>query len=174
VKEASVRLFALAAAAALMFATPTLAADVTVRPMTVDAALQKKFDQDYGVREVGVLEKIVARALERELTRAGASVVEGAPVAVEVTLVDVKPSKPTLRQSMDRPGLDVMRSVSIGGAELRGRIVGADGATLREVSYEWYEHDLLFSAALSTWADAHTAIRRFAGKVGEAYRETGS
>ena len=58
----------------------------------------------------------------------------------------------------------------IGGAELRARIVGADGATLGEVNYEWYESDLLFSTAQTTWSDARLAIRRFADKVGDAYR----
>lgn len=166
------RLFAAAAVAALAvaFASPAAADAVALRPMTVDAALQTKFDDDYGQREIAVLQNIVARALERELTQAGATVADTAPVTVETTLVDVKPSRPTFQQAVDTPGLDTIRSVSVGGAELRARILGADGAVLGEVSYEWFETDLAFSNALSTWGDAHRAIRRFADKVGDAYR----
>ncbi len=155
---------------ALALAAPASAAPVTVRPVAIDAELQKTFDDDYGQREVAILQKIVADALERELTEAGATVADGAPVSIETTLVDVKPSKPTFQQAVDTVGLDTIRSISIGGAELRARIVGADGATLGEVTYEWYESDLLFSTANTTWSDARHAIRRFAGKVGDAYR----
>ncbi len=166
------RLFTAAAIAglALALAAPASAAPVTVRPMAIDAELQKKFDDDYGQREVAVLQRIVADALARELTQAGATISDSAAISIETTLVDVKPSKPTFYQATENIGLDTIRSVSIGGAELRARIVGADGATLGEVTYDWYESDLLFSTAQSTWSDARHAIRRFADKVGNAYR----
>lgn len=166
------RVFTVAAIAGLAFAfaASASAAPVSLRPVSIDADLQKKFDDDYGRREVAVLQKIVTDALARELAQAGATVADGAPVSIETTLVDVKPSKPTFHQAAETIGLDTIRSVSIGGAELRARIVGADGATLGEVNYEWYESDLLFSNANSTWSDARQAIRRFAGKVGDTYR----
>jgi hypothetical protein len=168
------RLFAAAAIVALAFAaaSPAMAADVALRPMTVDAKLQDKFADDYGEREVAVLRKMVESALSRELTQAGATIADSGPVAVETTLVDVKPSRPTFQQAIDKPGLDTIRSISIGGAELHARLVGADGTTLRDVTYEWYESDLAFSTALTTWGDAERAIRRFADKVGDAYRES--
>jgi hypothetical protein len=155
---------------ALALAAPASAAPVTLRPVTIDAKLQKKFDDDYGQREVPILQRIVVEALTRELSDAGATVADGAPVTIETTLVDVKPSKPTFQQATDKIGLDVFRSSSIGGAKLRARIVGADGATLGEVAYDWYESDLQFSTANTTWSDARLAIRRFADKVGDAYR----
>jgi hypothetical protein len=164
------RRFAIAAAfAAAAFASPALAAPVAVKPMAVDPALQETFEDDYGSREIAVLQKIVDEAVRRELVRVGATVADAAPVTVETTLVDVKPSRPTFQQAIDKPGLDTMRSISIGGAELKARLVGADGATLDEVTYEWFETDLLFSAANTTWSDARRAIRQFAREVGEAY-----
>jgi hypothetical protein len=163
------RLFAVAAvsAIALALAAPASAA-VTVKPVAIEADLQKKFEEDYGEREIAVLQRAVATALEREL---GA---DAPSVTIEATLVDVKPSRPTLQQAIDKPGLDVGRSVSLGGAELRARVIGADGATIREVSHKWYETDLLFSDANSTWTDARRSIRRFADKVGDAVRGEGS
>ena len=170
------RLFTVAAIAgfALAFAAPVSAAPVTVRPVSIDAELQKKFDDDYGPREIAILQEIVVDALARELTRAGATLSDNAPVRIETTLVAVKPSKPTFHQAAARIGLDTMRSVSIGGAELRARIVNADGTTLGEVTYEWYESDLQFSTAQTTWSDARRAIRRFADEVGDAYANAGS
>lgn len=166
------RLFAAAAvsALALAFAAPASAAPVTIRPATIDAELQKEFEDNYGTREIAVLQKAIAGALERELTAAGATVGDGAPIAIETTLVNAKPSRPTFQQAIDQPGLDTVRSVSLGGAELRARVVRADGTTLQEVTHKWYEYDLLFSDAATTWSDARRAIRRFADKVGDAYR----
>ncbi|MDX2235840.1 MAG: hypothetical protein NW200_15175 [Hyphomonadaceae bacterium] len=163
------RLFAAVALAGLALATPAFAADVAVRPMAVESALQEKFTDDYGEREIAILQRTVARALERELKQAGATLADDAPLTVETTLVDVKPSRPTFQQAADRPGLDTLRSISVGGAELRARILGADGAVVKEIAYEWYETDLAFSNAITTWADAERAIRRFAHKVGDAY-----
>ena len=166
------RVFAVVAVAglALALAAPASAGAVAVRPVAIDAALQKKFDADYGAREIAVLQRMVTRALTRELNEAGGTVADGAPVAVETTIVDVKPSRPTFQQGVNRPGLDYGRSVSLGGAMLRARIVGADGATLGEVAYRWYEYDLRYATALTTWSDANRAISRFADRVGDAYR----
>jgi hypothetical protein len=166
------RLLSIAAAAALSiaFAATAAAGPVVVRPLAIEADLQKKFEDEYGTREIAELRDALSRALENELRQAGGSVADSGPIAIETTLVDVKPSKPTLEQLSDKPGLDYSRSVSLGGAELRARLVAADGRVLNEFSYDWYESDLLNSTALGTWSDARRAIRRFADKVGDAYR----
>lgn len=166
------RLFAATAfsALALALAAPAVAAPVTVKPVSIDAELQKEFEDNYGEREIAVLQRAIESALAHELTAAGATVSDGAPVVIETTLVNVKPSRPTFQQATDKPGLDIIRSVSLGGAELRARVVRADGTTLSEVNHEWYEYNLEYSNALTTWSDARRAIRRFADKVGDAYR----
>ncbi len=164
------RLLVALAALAVAYAAPAAADPVALRPMTVDAKLQEKFDEDYGAREIAVLQSLVTRALTRELTAAGATIADAAPVTVETTLLDAKPSRPTMQQTIDTPGLDALRSISIGGAELRARLLDANGAPLGEVTYEWFETDLRFSLANGTWSDAQRAIRRFADKVGDAYR----
>jgi len=166
------RVFAFAAALALSMsiAATAHAGPVVVRPLTIDAALQKKFEDDYGSREIATLQSTLTSALTRELRQAGGAVSESGPITIETTLVDVKPSKPTLEQVRHKPGLDQFQSVSLGGAELRARILAADGRVLNEVNYDWYETDLLNMPALTTWSDADRAIRRFADKVAEAYR----
>ncbi|KAF0182250.1 MAG: hypothetical protein IV086_11010 [Hyphomonadaceae bacterium] len=163
------RLITLAAALSFAFAASAAADPVVVRPLAIDAELQKKFEEEYGTREIAELSEAVSQSLASELRQAGGSVADAGPITIETTLVDVKPSKPTLEQLRDKPGLDYFRSVSLGGAELRARLLAADGSVLREVSYDWYETDLLNTLALGTWSDARRAVRRFADKVGDAY-----
>jgi len=166
------RLLAIAAAAglSLAFAATASAGPVIVRPLTVDADLQKKFDDDYGVREIKELQDALNRALAAELAAVGGAVASEGPITIETTLVDAKPSRPTRAQGDRRPGLDTIRSVSLGGAELKARIVAADGRVLNEFSYDWYEYDLANVYGASTWSDARRAIRRYADRVAEAYR----
>jgi len=165
------RLFATALSAlALGLAAPAVAAPVTVKPVAIDAALQKEFEDNYGEREIAFLQRAIANALTRELTAAGGTIGDGAPVVIETTLVGARPSRPTFQQASERPGLDIIRSISLGGAELRARVVRADGTAVSEVTHKWYESDLLYSNATTTWSDAQRAIRRFADKVGDAYR----
>lgn len=166
------RLLAIAAAAGLsfVFAATASAGPVMVRPMTVDAELQKKFDEDYGVREIRELQDAVNRAVANELGKAGATLGTTGGVILETTLVDAKPTRPTMYQTQKRPGLDMMRSVSLGGAELRARLIAEDGRVLNEISYDWYEWDINNAVAATTWTDARRAIRIFADQVGKAYR----
>lgn len=166
------RLAAIAAAAALsvVFASTATAGPVVVQPLAVDQKLQTKFEEDYGAREISELSRALSSALESELRDAGGAVSATGPVTIETTLIDTKPSKPTLAQLGQKPGLDYIRSISLGGAELRARLIAADGRVLNEVTYDWYEHDLLTMPAPSTWYDARRAIRRFAAKVAEAYQ----
>ncbi len=166
------RLLAIAAAAglSLAFAATASAGPVVVRPIAVEADLQKKFDDDYGTREIAELQEALNRALAAELASVGATIGAEGPITIETTLVDVKPSRPTLAQGQKRPGLDMIRSVSLGGAELKARLVAADGRVLNEFSYDWYEYDLANSYGASTWSDARRAIRRYADRVAAAYR----
>lgn len=163
-------LSAAVSALALAFTASAQAGPVVVRPLAIDAALQTKFEEDYGTREIGELQGALNRALTRELASRGGAVSDNGPITIETTLVDAKPSKPTLQQTMNKPGLDMMRSMSLGGAELKVRFLAADGRVLNEFNYDWYETDLLYSNALTTWSDARDAIRRFAVKVANAYQ----
>ena len=166
------RLLAFAAASVLSiaFAASAAAGPVVVRPLAIDPELQTKFEDDYGTREIAELSDAVSRALASELRQAGGTIADSGPITIETTLIDVKPSKPTMEQLADKPGLDYFGSVSLGGAELRARFLAADGSVLREINYDWYETDLLTSTSLGTWSDARRAVRRFADKVGQAYR----
>lgn len=158
--------FALLAAAAIAFA-PAALAQPNITPVSFSPEFQTELVEELGTREGEFLSAAVTQAIRDELTRRGAGA--GAPVTIEVSIVDADPNRPTMQQLMDTPGLD-FRSVSIGGAELQAVLRGADGQVLTEVSHRRYNHSLQdIGGAATTWTEARRAIRRFADKVADAY-----
>lgn len=162
------------AAAAFMFSTAAFAAPVSIAPVTFSPELEETIAEEYGAREGEYLRDAVTEALSRALARRGATVTDGAPVTVEVTIVDADPNRPTFEQLGHRPGLDPLRSISIGGAELRAVLRDSSGETISEVTHRRYNHDLReVTGAESTWTEARHAIRQFATKVADAYAASG-
>lgn len=102
----------------------------------------------------------LAEVVTRVLTREGA--LDGA--RIDLVLTDLKPNRPTYEQIARRPGLDPIRSISIGGAAVEGRITTADG-TVIPVSYDWYSTSLADVRGYSTWSDADRAYRRLASNL---------
>lgn len=159
-------------AAALMLSHVAVAQAEPIRidPVSYSPEFQTALSEDFGEREGVYLRNAVTRAVSAELTRHGASIDANAAVAIETTIVDADPNRPTFKQLTDRPGLDPMRSISLGGAELRAVLRGADGQVLDEVTHRRYDFtisDLI--GATTTWSSAHQAIRQFARKVADAY-----
>jgi hypothetical protein len=152
------RLLALSAAALLLSASAALAAPATVS-VTVGPELQKKFDKDYGVREIPTLTADLQSSVEKALAKSGAH--DGA--RVELVLTDVKPNRPTFKQMSDTPGLS-MESFGVGGAAIKGRIVAADG-TESPIDYSWYETDIRQAFASWVWHDAEWTFDRFARRL---------
>lgn len=127
--------------------------------------LQKAAADTLGVKEVDRLAGDLRRQVEKQLGRTG--VLDGA--RVELTLVDVKPNRPTFKQLGDRPGLSY-ESFGLGGARIEGRAIAVDGA-VTPIRYEWYESDIRYAPYRVTWSDAETAFSQFARRLarGEAY-----
>lgn len=160
---------ALAGVAALAFSTAAFAAPVSIAPVSFSPELQAEIDEEYGAREGAYLQRSVNEALASALTQRGATVSDGAPMTLEVTIVDAVPNRPTMEQGMDQPGLDMIRSISIGGAELRAVLRRPDGQVI-EVTHERFDNSLQdLSGAETTWSAARRAIRQFATKVADAY-----
>lgn len=116
----------------------------------------EKLADDYGVKEGDYL----AGRVTRDITRAFAQ--QGIDAArVDVEILNAKPSKPTFKQGLDTVGLDMHRSVSLGGMDLKGVAYDASGNVIGELTYDWYETDIR-QAGLTTWHDASRASSRFA------------
>lgn len=139
-------------------AAATLAGAAMAQPaavnVTLGARLQDKAE-DLGAREVREqmdrLTEVVSRAVADDAALAGAR--------IDLVLIDLKPNRPTFQQTADRPGLDPMRSLSIGGAAIEGQITLADG-TVQPVRYRWFSTTLADVNGFGVWQDADRAYRR--------------
>ncbi|MFN3610347.1 MAG: hypothetical protein ACK4Y9_14905 [Hyphomonas sp.] len=144
----------------LMAAAPVAAAaEIAV---SYSPEFTEKLQDDYGVREGEFLAGRIQRDLDRQLTKAGVDVAR-----IDVTILDARPSRPTFKQGGDKPGLDMMRSVSVGGMKLKAIAYDASGAPAGELEYDWYENDIR-NAGLTTWHDAGRASDRFARRFVKA------
>ena len=137
------------------------AAEIAV---TYSPEFTEKLESDFGLREGEYLSNRVERDLNRQLENAGVDVAR-----IEVTILDARPSRPTLKQGGDTPGLDMLRSVSTGGMELQAIAYDASGTALGDLEYEWFENDIR-NAGLTTWQDASRASDRFARRFVESLK----
>ncbi len=116
--------------------------------------------EDLGQRDVDHQLERLQTVVERRLARDGA--LEGAQV--NLVLTDLKPNRPTWQQALDKPGLSIMDSISIGGATIEGEVVTADGRRM-PVSYSRYSSSLADVNGFSTWQDADRAYERLASNI---------
>lgn len=146
------------------------ATPVSLSPVSFSPEFQTALEEDLGAREGERLQADLTNAVTRELTARGASMGQGG-ITIELSIIDADPNRPTWQQLTDRPGLDMMRSISIGGAELRAILRGADGQVISEINHRRYNHSIedISVQAATTWSEAQRAFRRFAQRVADAY-----
>lgn len=147
------------------------ASAVTLAPVTFSPEFETELHEDIGTREGEYLRADVEDAVRSALARNGVDVGAGGGT-IEIVIVDADPNRPTMQQLADRPGLDAIRSVSIGGAELHAVLRAPGGQVLTEVDHRHYNSSLAeFNgiAPAAPWSEARRSIRRFAAKVADAY-----
>jgi hypothetical protein len=147
--------FLFATALILGLAPAAMAAEINV---SFAPEFAEKLAEDYGEKEGAYLADRVRRDLEREIANKGVDAAR-----IDVTIVDAKPSRPTFKQAGDTPGLDIFRSVSVGGMKLEAVAYDASGTASEPFAYDWYEHDIR-QAGITTWQDARRASSRFASR----------
>ncbi len=154
--------FATLAATALA----TLALALPASALTVEAKVspefQKKLDDDIGAREAATLTEAVTRKVTDVFTARGIQADR-----VEVTIEDARPNRPTFQQVSDKPGLDSIHSISIGGAKVSGVAYDASGREIGRFNYNWYENNLSNVFGSATWTDARTTFARFANRFAD-------
>jgi hypothetical protein len=146
-------------------AAMALAGAVAAQPSAVVVTVSPDFAKtaaELGEREVQQQADDLARTVERVLNEQQA--LDGA--RIELVITDLKPNRPTIQQATDKPGLDMMRSISIGGAAIEGTITTASGE-VQPVKYERYSNNLADVRGYSTWQDASTAFNRLARNLAE-------
>jgi len=150
---------AFSAVASLMLAAPAFAVTVEAR---TSPAFQEKLKDDLGVRE----EKILTDRLSEKVTHVFN--LRGVKAdRVVVTIEDAKPNRPTWEQTADKPGLDPMRSISIGGARVTGIACDASGKEIGTFEYKWYESNIANVIPGATWDDAQKTFDRFASRFAD-------
>ncbi|MDQ8027827.1 MAG: hypothetical protein REJ23_03805, partial [Brevundimonas sp.] len=124
----------------LPFAAAAVVAGAAAAQPSVNVTLGDKLQdktEELGAREVQEqadrLAELVSRALADDASLSGAR--------IDLVLTELKPNRPTFQQAFDQPGLDTMRSISIGGAAIEGQITRADG-TVQPVRYRWFSNNL--------------------------------
>jgi hypothetical protein len=160
-REQNMRIAALATSALLALALAMPAAALTVEAK-VSPEFQKKLDDDIGAREARILTESLTQKVSAIFTSRGITAER-----VVVTIEDAKPNRPTMEQVANKPGLDSMRSISIGGAHVKGVAYDASGREIGALDYDWYETDLRNTVASTTWTDARTAFDRFSRKFAD-------
>lgn len=153
------RTLAFAAAALLASATSALAAPASVN-VTVGPELQAKAAAILGVRDVDELAADLQKAVEVRLAKTGAY--DGA--RIELVLVDAQPNRPTYKQMSDQPSLSY-RSFGLGGAQIEGRTIAADG-TITPIHFKSYQTDIRWSRVTGVWSDAESGFQQFAYALG--------
>lgn len=113
-----------------------------------------------GRRDVDRQLERLQTTVERELARRGA--LDGARINLVVT--DLKPNRPTFQQAVDRPGLSVIDSISIGGVTVDGEVITADGQRL-PVRYSRYSTSIEEVLGYNTWQDAERGYSRLADNL---------
>ncbi len=144
--------FALSGAAA---AQPS-AVVVTVSPDFAKTAAE------LGERDVQQQVSDLTRTLERALTDRRA--LDGA--RLELVITDLKPNRPTMQHLSAKPGLDAMRSLSIGGAAVEGTVTTASGE-VQPVKFDYYTPTLADARGATTWTDAQRAYDRLARNLAD-------
>jgi hypothetical protein len=168
-KEQQMRLIPFVCGFAALALAPAAAA-VTLAPVSFSPQFEEALQEDLGAREGNVLREDVEGAVTRALAERGVQV-GGGGGTIEIVIVDADPNRPTMEQLADQPGLDSIRSISIGGAELHAVLRGANGEVVTEVDHRGYDHTIEDASmrGSTTWSRARQAIRRFANDVADAY-----
>ena len=143
-----------------MSAALALAGAASAQPSAVVVTVSPDFAktaEELGQRDVQQQVDDLTRKVERVLTDRQA--LDGA--RIELVITDLKPNRPTMQQISDKPGLDPIRSISIGGAAIEGTVTTASGE-VHPVKYDYYSNTLAEVRGYSTWQDANTAYDRLA------------
>lgn len=163
------RTFARTAVMAGMFSL-VAAGSALAQPESVSVVISPDFATDaekLGERDVQQQLSDLTRRVNDTLTRRDA--LQGAKIDLIIT--DLKPNRPTMEQMANRPGLDPIRSISIGGATIEGTVTMADG-TVQPVKYKYYSPTLQDAYGTTTWTDANRAYDRLANNLANGRFET--
>lgn len=125
----------------------------------------------YGEKSLEELRQDLMEDITKRFDKEGLQVAENAPTKLVLTIEDVKNNRPTFEQLSRETSLS-FQSYGIGGAEIKGELFDASGASLGTMDYRYFESSLRNAAyANSTWSDAKRAFGRFSRDVAKDLSE---
>jgi hypothetical protein len=139
-------------------------------PTTVDfaPAVRAQLHKDFGTREADVLRSAILAALSKEERRD--ALPDG--LTVKVTVRELMPTHPTMKQQLDNPSLSPVRTRYLGGADLVGELLDSQQQVLATVDYRNFADVLPAGApSLDAWADARQSIDAFAAKLAASWEK---
>lgn len=149
-------------AAAISFAT---AGAALADPAAINVSISPDFAEDaakLGLDEVNDQVADLTRQVERTLKSRNAL----NDAVIDLVITDLQPNRPTMNQLSQRPGLDPMRSLSIGGATVEGSVTLPDG-TKHDVKFKYYTPTIGEAVGATTWTDANRAFMRLSRNLAE-------
>jgi hypothetical protein len=154
--------------ASVLLATVALAEPSRQASVAFDPAVATSFQRTYGTQEEDVLRSVILAALDKEESHA--ALPEG--VTLKVTVRNVAPTHPTMKQQLDNPSLSAVRTRYLGGADLVGELRDSKQQVLASVDYDNFAGVLAAGAvSLDPWADARQTIGTFAAKLAATWRK---
>jgi hypothetical protein len=153
--------------AAFSIHTAFAASRVDIAPITFSAPLIARLHNDLGDEEIPALQQLVSSAVNKSI----GSKACGKALRIQIQIEDAAPTHPTRWEMANDPSIDFLHSRSVGGADLTGRLLGADGRALATVSYRRYAPDIRTTSVVAdAWADARLTVDQFASELAGACR----
>lgn len=119
----------------------------------------------YGEKDLNRLTARLEKWTSKELEKKGVNVSSDSNLVLKLTLVDVRPNRPTQKQLSKQPGLS-FNSFGNGGAEIEGELFAADGSSLGIISYGYFDTFLdEFDRNSAMWTEARRVMQRFSRRV---------
>lgn len=147
--------------------TASAVSRVDIAPITFSAPLIDRLHNSLGDDEIPALQQLVSSAVNKSI----GSKACGKALRIHIQIEDAAPTHPTRWQMANDPSIDFLHSKSIGGADLTGRLLGADGQALATVKYRRYAPDIrTISVVADAWADTRLTVDQFASELAGACR----
>ena len=150
----------LAALACSLLGAPVLAQEGPLVNVSLSKSLSARAEE-IGLRDLEYLKKDLREEVVSALAHAKGGPLH--PREIDLVIEDCRPNRPTSAQLGANPGLS-MRSLSIGGARIGGRLIDADGHEhLFHIGY--FETDIRNDRGATVWSDTYQAFDMVAHRI---------
>lgn len=120
-----------------------------------------------GQQELRRLSNYLRENLEDALTRTNWHGMASHETALNVTIIDAWPNRPTLKQINDLEGVHYTDQFP-GGAALSATLVNGEGVVIATFNYRWFNDAVDDDASYGIWTETRMTFDRFANSVADS------